>query len=158
MIKLHIRKAEWTDVDLLFDWANDIEVRKNSFNIADIEYEGHKRWFIDCIQDESIDVYLCCLNTAPVGQVRLNYNNETAIISYSIAKKYRGQGLGRIIMRLIEAEVITSRPDIKYLFASVKLDNIASQRIFENSGYEREHINGKNEHLNYRKSLESQQR
>lgn len=154
MSKVYLRKAEWKDVDLLFEWANDSEVRKNSFNTANIEYEEHKRWFENCIQDENIDVYICYLDADPIGQVRLNYNNETAVISYSIAKKYRGQGFGGVIIKLIEAEMVFTHPDITFLFGSVKMDNIASQRIFEDSGYDKELIDVENEHLNYRKRID----
>ena len=156
MSKIYLRKAEWVDVDLLFEWANDSEVRNNSFNTANIACEEHKRWFRGCMQDENVDIYICYLDAEPIGQIRLNYNNETAIISYSIAKKYRGQGFGRAIIRLIEAEVVSTRPDITFLNGSVKRDNIASQRIFENNGYDIKSIDGGNGHIKYNKMIEPQ--
>lgn len=56
---------------------------------------------------------------------------------------------------MIEAEVVATRPDIRFLSGSVKLDNIASKRIFEDNGYEKGLIEGENEHFNYRKRIES---
>lgn len=153
MSKISLRKVEWADADLLFEWRNDSEARKNSFNTTNIEYTEHKRWFKNCIQDETIDVYICCLEGEPVGQIRLNYNNETAVISYSIASKHRGQGFGVVIIKLIEAEVIATRLDITFLLGSVKRDNIASQRIFEECGYDKELIEDEKEYLNYRKFI-----
>lgn len=155
MYKAYLRKAEWADVDLLFEWANDSEVRNNSFNTADIKYEEHKRWFDNCMLDKYVDIYVCCLDADPVGQIRLNYNDKTAVISYSIAKKSRGQGFGKIIIKLIEAEVIVNHPEVKFLFGSVKLENIASQKIFEDNGFERELVEDENKYFNYSKKIES---
>ena len=41
----YLRVADWGDVDLLFSWANDKEVRKNSFSSEPICYEEHLAWF-----------------------------------------------------------------------------------------------------------------
>jgi len=138
MDKVYLRTAQWSDIDLLFNWANDNEVRKNSFKTARINYEDHKKWFEKCMLSKDVDIYIFNLEVNPVGQIRLSYNNETAIISYSIAKKYRGQGFGRVLLNLIESELITARPDIKLLAGSVKLNNLHSQRVFEENGYEKE--------------------
>jgi len=72
MYKAYLRKAECADVDLLFEWANDSEVRNNSFNTVDIKYEEHKRWFENCMLDKDVDIYICCLDDDSVGQIRLN--------------------------------------------------------------------------------------
>lgn len=138
MPKVYLRKAEWADVDLLYEWANDSEVRNNSFNIAKIGYEEHKTWFKNSLRDKDVDLYICYLDSMPIGQIRLNYTGETAAISYSIADKYRGQGFGKIIIKLIEAEVVAAYPKVKFLSGSVKLDNVASQRIFEENDFARQ--------------------
>lgn len=156
--KAYLRKAEWADIDLLFEWVNDSEVRKNSFNTADIEYKEHKKWFEKCMLDDNVDIYICCLDTEPIGQIRLNYSNATAIISYVIAKKCRGQGFGGIIIKLIEAKVVFSRPNTMFLHGSVKLDNIASQRIFEDNGYKKEFVAGENEHFKYCKRIDHEKK
>lgn len=158
MNQIYLRKAEWKDVDLLFEWANDREVRINSFNTAPIEYEEHKRWFKNCLQDENVAIYICYFNTQPIGQVRLNCNNETAVISYSIAKKYRGRGFGKFIIKLIEDEVISMWPNVKVLFGSVKLNNIASQRIFEHNGYRKKVKEESEKIIDYYKTINTRKR
>lgn len=37
----YLRDAVERDVDLLFQWANDESVRKNSFSTQDISYNDH---------------------------------------------------------------------------------------------------------------------
>lgn len=137
MVKVFLKKAEWADVDLLFEWTNDREVRENSFKSTPIEYENHKQWFRDCIRDSKIEMYICYSDTNSIGQVRLNIAGNDAQISYSISKEYRGQGFGKIIIQLLETEIRNNYPAIRYLSASVKINNIASQKIFETLGYER---------------------
>lgn len=153
MGKLYLRKAEWKDVDLLFEWANDSEVRSNSFNTDNIEYDDHKYWFEKCMLDKNIDIYVCNLDVDYVGQVRLNYNGESAVISYSIDKKYRGRGLGDRLIKSIESNVKSTHPEISTLIGYVKIDNLASQRIFENNGYAKALNDSKNGHLNYFKKI-----
>ena len=41
----YLRKATIEDMDLLFQWANDPVVRKNSFSTAEISYEEHTKWY-----------------------------------------------------------------------------------------------------------------
>ena len=41
----YLRKATIEDRDLLFQWANDPLVRKNSFSTAEIAYEEHVDWY-----------------------------------------------------------------------------------------------------------------
>lgn len=153
MSKIFLKKAQWPDVDLLFAWTNDNEVRSNSFNSTPIEYENHKKWFGDCIKNENADIYICYSDNDPVGQVRLNYEDDRAVISYSISCKYRGKGFGKIIIKLIEAEVISNHPVINCLVGSVKTSNIASQKIFEYLEYEKYLVTTDSEHFDYIKKI-----
>ena len=155
MYKVYLRKAGWADVDLLFEWANDREVRNNSFNTIDIIYDDHKQWFENCMLNKDVDIYICCLDDDSVGQIRLNYNDKNAVISYSIAKQFRGQGFGRTIIKLIEAEVVINHLDIMFLSGSVKSENIASQRIFEENGFEKEFAEDGNKYFIYSKKIVS---
>ena len=40
----YLRLAEMEDMDLLFTWANEEMVRKNSFSTRKITYEEHVIW------------------------------------------------------------------------------------------------------------------
>lgn len=155
MQKPYLRKANQKDMDLLFAWANDSEVRKNSFNTAEIKYDEHKEWFNKCLADPNIDIYILCINDIPVGQIRMNYENETGLINYSIQKDCRGKGLGGTILKLIETSISVDRPEIKVLSGWVKTDNIASQKKFEENGYKRIHTDEK--YLVFQKWLTNQE-
>ena len=120
-----LRKCNYNDLDKIFKWINDVEVRKNSFNSSYISYESHIRWF-----NEKINI----LNdNKEIGTIRLEKKDSKAIISYLIDNKYRGHGYGNETIKLIKKEAIINNIDI--LEASVKKDNMLSRKIFINNGF-----------------------
>ena len=43
---VHIREAGIADAELLFAWANDMDVRRNAFSQHEISWEEHTAWLI----------------------------------------------------------------------------------------------------------------
>lgn len=68
-------------------------------------------------------------------QVRLNLENQTARISYSIAKEHRGKRNAKRMLDCMEREIRNSYPMIHKLIADVKCINTASRSVFEQLGY-----------------------
>ena len=139
---LYLRPATVDDARLIFEWANDSKVRENSFNTDDILWDDHLAWFNRTLADESTLLFILMKDDAPVGQVRLA-NSDKWQISYSIAPAYRGQGYGKLILQLAENELVVEGHDGEKLYAEVKMDNIASQKIFTGLDYwmsESEHV------------------
>ncbi len=135
MTQIKCRLANIADVDLLFSWVNDAKVRKNSFLTENISYQEHIDWFRKVLSDNSNEIYIYYLDNEPMGQVRLNYSNTNVLISYSIAQKYRGQGFGKLVIHDIEQIIIKTHSEVDSIQAKVKVDNIASQKIFEDNNY-----------------------
>ena len=133
---VYLREAEETDMDLLFSWANDPAVRKNSFRTDPIPYEDHVKWFHHVMEDKNAIQYIMMDDDIPVGQIRLNIDGEEAEIGYSIAANFRGRGYGHKILQLIVQKVQEGQPQIKKLIAKVKPENGASKKLFESEGYE----------------------
>ena len=52
-MRVYLRDATEQDRDLLFQWTNDEEVRKNSFSMEKIAYKEHCRWFDKMMQNEN---------------------------------------------------------------------------------------------------------
>ena len=86
---LYLRKVEYSDMDLLYKWANDTATRKNSFNSDAISYKDHVRWFNSMMGDDSVLQFIMMNGDTPVGQIRLNINGDEAEIGYSIAEEQR---------------------------------------------------------------------
>ena len=128
-----LRRCTYSDMDIIYKWINDDEVRNNSFNSDYIEYETHVKWFNEKINSNNIYMYIILNNNKEIGTIRLEKHNSKAIISYLISNEYRGKGYGNKVIDLIKKEAIINNIDI--LEAVVKKDNIASRRIFINNGF-----------------------
>lgn len=133
---LHLRKAEQTDMDLLYEWANDAVVRKNAFHTDPIPYEKHVEWFAGILEDTSVHQYILYQGKLPVGQIRLNVEGGEALIDYSISADYRGMGYGSKLLKLIKEQVLNDKiSDVIKLTGRVKYENPVSARVFEKCGY-----------------------
>lgn len=134
--KLIYKKFEENDINLLFEWANEEECRKNSFDTSPIMYEDHLVWCKDQLTSNIEDIFIIYLENTPVALLRLKYEGNKALISYSVDKQFRGQGLGYKIIDLIEQEHVY-RKKCEVLIAKVKNNNTASQNVFERCYYKK---------------------
>jgi RimJ/RimL family protein N-acetyltransferase len=140
-----LRKAGWADVDLLFSWANDKEVRKNSFSTEPVDYEGHLAWFGKKYQGKNSQIYIFCEGNGrenqEKGMLRLDFYEGTVEISYSIALGERQKGYGEKLILLAEDEVshLAQKEGFQAITvkAYVKPENRASNCIFTKLGYEK---------------------
>ncbi len=131
-----LREALQSDIDLLYEWANDPIVRQNSFHSEAIPYDIHKKWFVRMMEDKNTVQYILMADGEPVGQIRLIIDGNEAEIGYSISSQHRRKGYGRMMLQLIAEEVNQKYPNIKKLVAKVKPENIASKKLFESEGYD----------------------
>ena len=131
----YLRKAEFADIDILFEWVNDVETRKNAFDSHVITYEEHLKWFEKMMRDQNQVQYIMMNGDVPVGQVRLLISGTEAEIDYSISTKVRGYGYGKHILLLIKERVRKDYPSIKKLIGKVKLSNVASANCFLKNGF-----------------------
>ena len=142
-MNLRLRKVCQADRDLLFQWANDPTVRKNAFHTEQIPYENHVKWFEKMMSDDSVHQYILCDGDVPIGQIRLNVENQEAVIDYSISAENRGKGYGSKILRLMQKQVAQDKiTSITKFIGQVKYENTASARAFERCGYSRQELSG----------------
>lgn len=135
-VKLVMREAYEKDVDLYFKWANDVEVRQNSFDQNPIVYENHVKWFMSKLESDYVQLYIFEVLGRPVGQVRLDRVEDAWEIDYSVDVSYRRLKVGKtMIAKLIESTPYSSLN--LPLRALVKSQNIASQRVFEQLGFQK---------------------
>ncbi|CAM4084873.1 GNAT family N-acetyltransferase [Flavobacterium sinopsychrotolerans] len=129
--KFKIRYASVEDSKILFDWANDADVRENAFNTEKIKWENHQEWFRSKMECSKTIVFILEMDSIPVGQVRFDYDtvNKYWLLDYSIDKKQRGLGLGSL---LINYSIKKVKGDIR---AFVKTENISSCKVFEKNNF-----------------------
>lgn len=134
--KIYLRIVKETDMKLLFDWRNNEIVRKNSFCMEPVEWTEHVKWFNATLVKSPVLFFIMMCNEQEVGQIRIDLElDNTAIINYSIAEKYRGLGYGKQILYLAETELYERFKNKYMLKALVKENNISSQVAFERLGY-----------------------
>jgi len=131
----YLRLATLDDMDLLFEWANDEAVRKNSFSSEKILYENHQKWFSNLLKKENCRQYLYCVGENPIGQVRITAEGTAAEIGYSICASHRGRGYGKKMLQLAYKQVRQDLPQVQTLFGRVKPENSASSKVFLDLGY-----------------------
>lgn len=132
-MKISLRKVTLKDALLLFNWANDSEVRKNSFTNNKIEWAEHIVWLEKKLSNSDNYFYLFFNdNQIPLGLIRIE-KGEKAIIGVTVAKQYRGKGIGRRIIDLGCKEFWkTNEADI---FAKIKPSNKGSLKAFQKAGF-----------------------
>ncbi len=135
MKELELRLATPEDIDLIFAWANDEDERRFSFHPQKIEYADHCKWYEKRMNDEDTVIFIALFDGIEVGQCRLEFENDEALISYFIDKKYRNKGLGKQLIKLISEKTEKNFHKIKRLKAQVKLENLPSQKVFLTMGF-----------------------
>ena len=135
--KYLLRRAVEEDEAILLDWKNDITTRKNSGDSRFVTSEEHHNWFSRRLQSETVLLYIFCVDGIPAGQGRLDILGYTAEISYGLALGFRGKGLGRILLTLLEEKVRTEvqATEVTVLYGQVKQTNQISRRLFLNLGF-----------------------
>lgn len=126
------------DIDLLFNWANDSIVRKYSYNSNPISYKNHCQWFKTKIYDPNCIIYIFYLDeNKPIGQVRIEINNKTAVIGILIDSNYRKKSFAHIMLEIACNNFFIKYPLIK-INAFIKKENSASLKSFIKAGFKTE--------------------
>ena len=89
MKDIFLRRASLDDAELLFSWANDIDVRRNAFRQQEILWDEHVKWLKGKLQDENCRIYIgyitaetmadmTHMSEKPIGQIRLDSSDGTS--------------------------------------------------------------------------------
>jgi RimJ/RimL family protein N-acetyltransferase len=133
MIKLRLVSDE--DCRLIWQWANDPDVRVVSFSEDSITYENHVKWFETKLNNPNCYFYIAVNREhAPIGQVRFDLKGNQATISISLSRKFRGQGYGSKIIEL-GSQKIFEVSNVDVIHAYVKKENVISLKVFQKAGF-----------------------
>ncbi|MCX6158528.1 MAG: GNAT family N-acetyltransferase [Ignavibacteriae bacterium] len=131
MNNLKLRNAIFSDSKLLLDWANDMDMRSNSFNSQKITMEEHEKWYSKKLNDSNnAAIFILELSDKPIGQIRFERNSRGCSVDYFIAQDERGKGYGKRIVQMGIEEIKSSWENIDYILAEVKKDNKPSSKVF----------------------------
>jgi spore coat polysaccharide biosynthesis predicted glycosyltransferase SpsG/RimJ/RimL family protein N-acetyltransferase len=133
--ELTIRKIRSDDAPLLFGWANDPQLRRNSISRKVIYPQEHLNWFEDALNSPDRAIFILELGPNPVGQSRfMREVDNTFVLSYSIDSVYRGTGLAKKLLSLsIEAHRAKNPAGVYH--ATIRSDNFASRAALTSLGF-----------------------
>ncbi|BCY28674.1 GNAT family N-acetyltransferase [Flavobacterium okayamense] len=133
---ISFRKPTANDLKLYFDWANDKNVRMNSYQSNEISLEQHSQWFLNKLNDDSCFMYLFENHIGnPIGQVRIQKQNEQeAIIGISNDEKHRGKGYATKML-IAATENFLNENSSCLVNAFIKVENTASEKAFQKAGF-----------------------
>lgn len=129
----HIRED---DIIQLVDILNyDSLLRSALGSKSDFKAEDFRRETIEWSKKNNADIFAIILNNSSIGMISLSHqdlNQNTARIGYWICSKYWGEGRTSIAFKQLLQVARNKRIDI--VSASIKVDNLASRRIWEKNG------------------------
>lgn len=130
------RKATIDDILTYFEWANEQLVRNQSYNSGIIDLASHSAWFENNLNDESsLLLIFSDVTSENIGQVRFQKDdNNTAIISISVAAKHRGQGRAGNMLTKASDYFFSENPGSR-IEAYIKETNLGSIQSFERAGF-----------------------
>ena len=132
---LGVRPVEATDVELLWHWANDPDVRRFSFSPEKIPLQSHAEWFRRIIASASSRIYVIERGGVPIGQVRYDrVSPDEAEIDISIAAEHRGQGYGPLALELTGNRA-RGELEVQRVVGIVVESNVGSCAAFQKAGF-----------------------
>lgn len=134
--KLRLRPVESTDCDLIWKWANDPVTRQVSLSPTLVTLQQHQAWFIDKLKDTQTCFYIVFEKNVPIGQIRFEIDQETAIVSVNLAPECRGMGYGARVIKL-GVEALFEETSVMLVHAYIKPENIASIKAFMKAEFQR---------------------
>jgi spore coat polysaccharide biosynthesis predicted glycosyltransferase SpsG/RimJ/RimL family protein N-acetyltransferase len=132
-----IRRMALNDLETTFIWANDPLTRMFSFNKDHISEETHSKWFTQKITDPNSIFLMVEHLHRPIGSIRFDVHEGTAMISYLVAPGEHEKGHGKFIMKLglyymsENAHIMNCSEVHGYVMKG----NIASVKTFERFGF-----------------------
>jgi UDP-2,4-diacetamido-2,4,6-trideoxy-beta-L-altropyranose hydrolase len=135
--EISIRRAIASDEALLFEWANDPDVRGAAFNKERITADGHRGWFSRRLADPNCMILIgedeCGL---PLGQVRFDSDLESneATVDISVDRDVRGSGVGAQLL-VAASKYWRALVPKQTAVAEVLIDNERSRRMFAAAGF-----------------------
>jgi UDP-2,4-diacetamido-2,4,6-trideoxy-beta-L-altropyranose hydrolase len=134
--RVRLRPVEPADAEMLWQWANQAEVRSASFRQDPIPLEDHLRWFDEHLSDPRCTILIGHdADDASVGQVRFDpAPDDEAVINVSVDAERRGRGFGPQLIDLATRRLF-AQTETRAVHAMILENNRASIRAFERVGF-----------------------
>ena len=127
-----LKKVSEIDKFFLYKLVNDPQVIKNSLGNKLIDYKEHEKWFQKTMRNNNSRMFIFRTPKHKLGQVRFdNIAKDKTFITYSVSNEFREKNAGYSMLSLALKKNIFNTP----IYAIVKKNNEASNKIFKKLGF-----------------------
>lgn len=126
---MKLRRATEADAIDAWTWRNDPVTRAMSRHQEEVEQAAHVEWFRNAVTDPHRALLIGEVEGEKVGMVRFDHGAETEV-SINVNPAHRSRGYGYALLSEAMARVGGE------VWAEIKDENLASQRLFERVGFE----------------------
>lgn len=137
---ISLRKIEPSDLPFLYRWENDAAVWSDGANHNPLSQQDLREYISsttgDIYKDGQLRLIICQENST-IGCIDLfdfDPRNGRAAIGMYIAPEYRGQGIGREAVRLLE-EYAFGFLHLRLIYAVIATRNEVCSALYRNAGY-----------------------
>lgn len=130
-----LRPAAAEDTERLLQWRNDPLTREMAGSQDRIEWEEHVAWLRSVLDDENRRLWVAEDDGEPVGRFRVDYEDDRARLSWTVAPDHRRKGYGSAIV----AEGVRRVQELDRearIIAKIKPKNAPSKKVAEYAGLE----------------------
>ena len=138
MGKIIISRVTRSDSELIWEWRNDIQTRLMSLQSDPITFNEHTIWLDKAIKSNNVHFYITKIDNCPLGISRfdlLNYKSNSYQININLSPFFRGKNLSKSHLKCSLEKLHEEIPGNKEIIANVKKENIKSNSLFGNSGF-----------------------
>lgn len=131
------RDLSINDVDLLFEWINDVDARNFLFNPRSINKKDHINWFKRIINSKNVYIWIFLKNNEDFGFVRFEKQKlDKFKFSYFLKKSARGFGYSSIMIEMSLEKFCSIKLNIRNkIIAKTLSTNIFSIKSLKKSGF-----------------------
>jgi len=130
MSKYILKKIQYSDYPILYEWLNDPTTRRNSFNQNKVSIKEHQNYIRDLIKDRDIIQYIFYDNSTPIGTIKEKKLPDYVIeLSYTVAPSERNKKIGSKMM----AHYLKGKNG--NFICLIKQDNLPSIKMVESCGF-----------------------
>lgn len=133
---LTLRRAQEADSDNLLAWRNADINRRYSGDGQLLAVQTHELWFARTLADPDRALLIAERDGQAVGVLRYDRLNDRALVSIYLVPGLHGTGFGAALLAAGRQWLRREWPDVRHLDAEIHPDNIASQTIFSNEGFQ----------------------
>ena len=131
---VRLRLANPDDLKRIFHWRNNRFLLMRSTSQTPVTWEEHRAWFNHALNDPDHLIFIVVQGEEPIGQVRFDRRDETAVISVYLVEDRTGKGLGVEAIRR-GTQAAFKEWNISKVVACIRQDNLHATRAFAKSGY-----------------------